>query len=66
MKKYFEKQPMIINGVPQKLYFLLETGLNKLTVLSTVESKLGDFAEKYEFVRQATDAMPVFKLKENT
>lgn len=65
MNEYFKYQPKVINGVPQRLYYLLERGPDDLSVMSLFEYELYDFSKNYEFVRQATQAMAVFKLKEN-
>lgn len=69
MDQYFAKQPKVINGVPQKLYFMREdysgvdheTGGSKfrISVMSILESELGEFAKTH-----GTEAMAVFKIKE--
>ena len=67
MEQYFSKQPKVVNGVPQRLYFMFEQRNGdsaRVSVMSLFEHELSEFSKKYEFVRQGTEAMAVFKLKE--
>ena len=73
MDQYFVNQPKEINGVPQKLYFMLETELGldlhdagtrvRLEVFGALLHEIKQMSETHVFVRQAPGIMPVFRLK---